>query len=107
MSAREQFERRVPKFTHPAEVSEEQRAKFMRRVLNAKALHEPPAWSRRFHAASIVISLGAGLYTALYYDNGSENHVLSSFREWFFGKVSRLTSLSDQDLAELKARDKI
>ncbi|KAI9225044.1 hypothetical protein BC828DRAFT_371949 [Blastocladiella britannica] len=100
----EQQQRKPARWVDPGEVPQHLKEKFQRRVLQAESSLQPPPWTRKLHAFSIVLSIGAGFYSVLYHDYGSHEHVFSPLRRWYFGKIRSFTTLSDTDVQELKSR---
>ncbi|ORZ39274.1 hypothetical protein BCR44DRAFT_121289 [Catenaria anguillulae PL171] len=107
MSSSEQRERKPTPWTDPNTVDPRLKERFRRRVLNAESSTAPPPWTRKLHAFSIVLTAAAGFYSVFYADFGSQEHVFSPLRRWYFAKVDSFTSLSKEDLEELRQRKKL
>ncbi|KAL7750389.1 hypothetical protein RI367_004162 [Sorochytrium milnesiophthora] len=107
-------------------ITEEQRQKFRRRVLNAPVTARESRFSRRLDLLNLVLSFAGGAYVMLYADFGEREHLFTpvqtpsfaglfcdglhvqqQLRQWYFGKVNKLTELDTADVEELKRQGKL
>ncbi|KAJ2146139.1 hypothetical protein IW136_000698 [Coemansia sp. RSA 678] len=80
--------------------------KFRRRV-EMFADRPPSKFSRKLQAANYTMMFGVGIYMLLYLDYGPRRNCFTSLREWYFGKVDRLWTLSKDEEKDLREQGRI